>query len=108
MIRLRQTLDRGRRHPILGPLLVLLLVLLLAMTFLHAAHDSHEIAIDFGGFCLGMAVVLAMLVVGRITRSAPAFTIAVHDDRGPPHPRHARPALIHAAAVRQIAVPLRR
>lgn len=108
MIQLRQTLDRGRRHPILGPLLVLLLVLLLAMTFLHGAHDSHELASDFGGFCLGMAFVLAMLVVERIARSNPTFTVAVPDDRGPPHPRRARAALIRAASGAPLAVPLRR
>ena len=34
MIRLRRTLERGRRHPILGPIVLILLVLLLAMVML--------------------------------------------------------------------------
>ena len=49
MIRLRSLLERGLRHPVLGPVLLLALVIILAMVFLHFAEDSHEAS--FGTAC---------------------------------------------------------
>ena len=84
MIRLRRTLERGRRHPILGPIVLILLVLLLAMVFMHAAQDEHSTAIDAGFFCLAIVAMLGPVVVGRgggVRRSA---AITRYRYRGPP------------------------
>ena len=40
MIALRRRLERGLRHPVLGPLCLLLLAILVAFTVLHGVHDQ--------------------------------------------------------------------
>lgn len=83
MIRLRQLLDRGRRHPLLGPLVVLLLVLLTALTAMHEGHEST--ASDIGVLCVGIAVLLVATVV--LASAAPLMTVA-----GAAQPARAPPA----------------
>ena len=48
-------LERGRAHPILGPVLLVLVVLLLAMVFVHAAHDGMDAAAEVGAICVALA-----------------------------------------------------
>lgn len=84
MIRLRQTLERGRAHPILGPFVVILLVLLLAMMFMHAAHDSQHASVEFGAICISIAMFLGMFLLQRVRESAPTPLLEVRGDRGPP------------------------
>ena len=84
MIRLRQRLERGIRHPVLGPLLLLLLVLLLAMTAFHESHETiaghpGEFCVAFVGFLLGL---LSLVVRIAIVTVVPAPIVA----RGPPEP----------------------
>lgn len=62
MIRLRHGLERGRAHPILGPLLVIVIVLLLAMVFLHVAHEGMDAATALGEICLGLASALGLVL----------------------------------------------
>ena len=108
MIQLRRTLERGRAHPILGPILLVLLVLLLAMTFLHAAHDNEHIALDAGAICLGIATFLGLLVLQRPRSHAPTAVIAVRGDRGPPVATRLRVARPGAAAALPLFLRLRR
>jgi hydrogenase-4 membrane subunit HyfE len=84
LIRLRRTLERGRRHPILGPIVLILLVLLLAMVFMHAAHDEHGTAVEAGFFCLAIVTMLGPLVVWIARAVRRSAEIPVYLYRGPP------------------------
>lgn len=77
-------LERGRAHPILGPLVLILLVLLLAMVFLHAAHDGDDGAAGIGGICIAIASFLGLLFVDGPRRGLPAPLAAGRRPRGPP------------------------
>lgn len=107
MIRLRQSLERGRRHPLLGPILLLLLVLVLALTFLHVAQDGHEAAADLGAACLALVSFLGVLVAQRLRRSADGPRPALRAVRAPPLPgsRLRLAAVVPAAS---LSLPLRR
>jgi hypothetical protein len=104
VIRLRQIIDRGMRHRWLGPLFVVLLVLLLVMTALHAIHDGDHMASGSGDVCLGIAVMLGAVVLIRLRRQVqlPASLPAL--GRAPPPPLL---LVLHVAALRPTPVPLR-
>ena len=55
-------LEQGRKHPLLGPVVLLLLVLLLAMTCLHAAQDGWEAAAGTSVVCIGLIMLLGVVV----------------------------------------------
>ncbi len=108
MIRLRRTLERSQTHPILGPILLIVLVLLLSMLFLHAAHDGMDAAIEVGSICFGIATFLGLVLLERLRRRPPEALIRVRGDRGPPRlpeTSFARPTKIAAAS---LSLPLRR
>jgi hypothetical protein len=81
VIRLRQSLEAGLRHPLLGPVLVLSLAFVLAFVILHAVEHGVE------GLLFTCAVVAAVflrlvVVVGRMSlarRGSGTTTL-----RGPP------------------------
>ena len=102
MIRLRDTIERASRHPLLGPLVVLLLVLLLAAVFLHVAVEGAEAAAELGSLCVALATALGSLVLVRrertvlteppfdlVERAPPGIAEAVRSD-SPTDPRLAR------------------
>ncbi len=69
VIRLRQSLEAGLRHPLLGPLLLLFLGLILAFVILHTIEHGVE------GLLFSCVVVVAMslrlvVVLGRTWRAA--------------------------------------
>ena len=81
MIELRRKLERGLRHPLLGPLCLVLLALMLAFTVMHGAHDQMHAAGELVicvAFLIGAIVSLAMPRLHHVTVSAP------HASRGPP------------------------
>ena len=102
VIRMHQSLERGRRHPILGPLLLLLLVGLLALTVLHETSESSSSGI--GELCIGIVLVLLTAVLGAPARRAPSVLVVVAAIRGPP--RIFKTRLIHTPA-RPDILPLR-
>ena len=68
VIRLRQLLDAGLRHPLLGPFLLLFLALILAFVVLHTIEHGVE------GLLFSCAILLAaclrlMVVIGRTWRA---------------------------------------
>ena len=68
VIRLRQSLDTGLRHPLLGPLLLLFLALILAFVVFHAVEHGVE------GLLFSCAIVVAVglrlvVVLGRTWRT---------------------------------------
>lgn len=107
MIRLRRTLERGRKHPVLGPILLIVLVLLLAMVFLHAAQEGHEAATEIGAFYLAILTILGPILLERMRRTPPAAVVQVRGDRSPP--RHHLPCqLTRPAPPGTLVAPLRR
>ena len=83
MIRLRSLLERGLKHPVLGPVLLVALVIVLAMVFLHFVEDSHE-ATSFGTACLALAAVLGSILLTPIVRTYRGAATSVQSNRGPP------------------------
>lgn len=108
MIRIRQMLERGRAHPILGPILLIALVLVLAMLFFHAMHDGPGAATEVGSICLGIVTVLGLILLERLRRLAPQPLIRARGDRGPPPlvRTHTPRPTTHAAS--PLTLPLRR
>ena len=84
VIRLRQALERGRRHPVLGPILLILLVLLLAMVFLHAAGEGHDAVTEVGAMCMVILTILGPLLLEKARRTPPTSVEPTRDERGPP------------------------
>ena len=68
MIRLRQSIEAGLRHPLLGPLLLLFLGLILAFVVLHTIEHGVE------GLLFSCAIIVAIslrlvVVLGRTWRA---------------------------------------
>lgn len=102
MIALRRQIERGIRHPVLGPFCLLLLALLLAFTVIHATHDqihSHELVICVA-FLLGALVSLALPRVRDVTASTTRVA------RGPP-PRFSTARRVSAQPFISVSPPLR-
>ena len=84
VIRLRQSLEAGLRHPLLGPVLVLSLALVLAFMILHAVEHGVE------GLLFTCAVVAAVflrlvVVLGRMSLAGRGLRTTTL--RGPPPSR---------------------
>jgi hypothetical protein len=101
-------IERGRAHPILGPIVVIVLVLVLAMVALHAALDRHDAASELGAICLGIAVFLGLVLGERLRSHAPAPLVPIRRDRGPPRRAERYPGRHAAAAADWRTLPLRR
>lgn len=84
MIEFRRRLERARAHPILGPIALIVLVLMLAMVFLHGMHDSHEAVVDFGEICVALAVAISFLILDRFRRASAPTVVIRRADRAPP------------------------
>lgn len=100
MIRLRAALERGLRHRWLGPALVLVLAILLALLILHSAIDEAPVS----GLVVCFAV--ALLLVLRIV----VPPLAVRQETRPFSPRAPPPAFVAArvpAYARRGSPPLR-
>jgi hypothetical protein len=106
MIRLRWLLERGLRHPVLGPVLLVAMVIILAMVFLHFAEDSHEAS--FGTACLALAVFLGSILLRPIVRTYRSASTSVRSNRGPPTATFSRRPRFVAAHDPPLIAPLRR
>lgn len=90
MIALRRTIERGVRHPLLGPLCLILLALLLVFTIVHGAHDQ----IHDGELIVCIAFLLTALMSLVLPQLPSVRVIALRPSRAPPAPRLAvRPVL---------------
>lgn len=103
MIRLRQSLEAGFRHPLLGPLLLLALAFVLAFVVIHVVEHGVE------GLLVTCAVLAAValrlvVVLGRTWRPGAARSSVA--GRSPPRHRPALPSQPPPAAA--LAAPLRR
>lgn len=89
MIRLRQSLDAGLRHPLLGPLLLLALALLLSFLVLHSAeHDLEQLLFTCAMLA---AVALQVVVAPRVYRAREPEQVAAVPCRGGPGARSSLP-----------------
>jgi hypothetical protein len=109
VIRLRHLLISGRAHPILGPFLLIMLVIVLALLVLHVMEDGFDAATDVEAFCLAIATFIGLLLLERVRRHAPAPISLVVNDRGPPRTDGTPPAApASSAAIGLLSIPLRR
>ena len=69
VIRLRQSIESGLRHPLLGPLLVLFLGLLLAFVIFHTVEHGVE-GLLFSCAILAAVSLRLVVVIGRSWRAA--------------------------------------
>jgi hypothetical protein len=100
-------IERGCRHRLLGPIVILLLVVLLASVFLHVVVEGAEAAAQLGDLCVAIAAALGSLL---LVRSLPRVYVRTSGvaERGPPRlaliPTIGPPARLAAP----VAIPLRR
>ena len=69
VIRLRQSLEKGLRHPLFGPLLLLFFALILAFVFLHTIEHGVE-GLLFSCVLLVATSLRLVVVLGRTWRAA--------------------------------------
>lgn len=102
MIRLRRHIERGLRHPVVGPLLLLLLAVLVVFTALH--EMSEGLPGDAAMACVAIALVLMTII--PLTGLPPLATrpATQHPSRAPPVSRREPP---RAAICAVDFVPLR-
>jgi hypothetical protein len=108
VIRLRHLLERGLAHPILGPLVLIVLAVLLSMVFLHVSEDGHGALGELGAACVALTTVLGSLLLVRrlgLVRSLPR---PVPSDRGPPAAILPRAPAPVASSLSARSSPLRR
>jgi hypothetical protein len=108
VIRLRYLLERGCAHPVFGPILLVVLVLMLAMLFLHFAEDGHGTATDFGAVCIALAAFLGSLVLERFAGDRRGSHFGAQAGRGPPRLSDVRLPRFATASGRPQSLPLRR
>ena len=98
--------ERGRAHPILGPVVLVVLVLLLAMVFLHVADDGN--ATEVGAMCLALATIVGLPLLERLHKRLSEPVVAARGDRGPPCLSHAYTPRPTAVVALSRSLPLRR
>lgn len=103
MIRLRQSLEAGLRHPLLGPLLLLALAFVLAFVVIHVVGHGVEGLLVTCAVLVAVAVRL-VVVLGRTWRPRPARSSVA--GRSPPRYRPA--PLSQPPPLTAFAAPLRR
>jgi hypothetical protein len=108
VIRVRRILERGSAHPVFGPILLVVMVLLLAMVFLHVAGEGWDAATEIGAICLGIATVLGLVLLERMRDHFLEPVISVRGDRGPPRPSLTRLLRPIVNATGPGSLPLRR
>lgn len=84
MIRLRQTIEQGMKRRWVGPLFVLLLCVMLALLFLHAVHDGHDVGTALGPFCIGLTIMFGLIVLIRLRWRVILERAVVRAGRAPP------------------------
>jgi hypothetical protein len=85
VIRLREMLERGMRHRWLGPVLIVLFAVLLALVVLHTTADQ---ATEAGVVCLAFLVILVTLLLPR----PPEIVLRLQRARAPRAPPPTRVA----------------
>lgn len=82
MIRLRQQIERGLRHPVVGPLLLLLLAVLVVFIALHETSESVAVHVEL--ICVALAIVLLAAVPLVEALHVATRPLGTNPSRGPP------------------------
>lgn len=82
MIRLRREIERGLRHPLVGPLLLVFLAVLVVFIALHETSDS--IAGHVALICVAIAIVLLAAVSLAGVPHPATRSLGTNPPRGPP------------------------
>jgi len=83
-------------------------VLLLALVFLHLADEGWEAAANLGAICFALVAVLGPTVVERMRHRLSPPRTSVRGDRGPPRPHLSEILATAARATDTRSLPLRR
>lgn len=103
MIALRRTIERGVRHPLFGPLCLILLALLLVFTVIHGAHDQIH---NETGLMVCLAIVITALLSLLVPRIVVARFVTPRASRAPPQ-QHRCVRVPVRPLLRSAPVPLR-
>ena len=68
----------------LGPLFVLLFCLMLALLFMHAVHDGHDVGTALGPFCVGLTIMFGLIVLVRLSWRVILQLVIARTGRAPP------------------------
>lgn len=90
MIRLNQHIERWRRHPLIGPVLILLVVVVMALVAIHEGHEALDT--DVGALCVGLVFILLAAITTLLRPPAATSRRVVLLSRGPPRQPSERPA----------------
>jgi len=82
MIRLRQQIERGLRHPVVGPLLLILLAVLVVFIALHETSESIAGHVEL--ICVAIAIVLLAAVSLVQVLHVATRPLGTNPSRGPP------------------------
>lgn len=102
MIALRRSLERAAAHRWIGPLVLIAVALLLALTLFHA-HGDH--AVEAGAVGCVLVLVLVAPFALPAMRRGPATHVVDRGGRSPPAPFQAAPR--SRSPARFVALPLR-
>jgi hypothetical protein len=100
--------ERGRAHPVLGPLLLVALVFLLAMVFLHGVGEGFDSATEFGAMCIAVATVVGLLLAFSPFRLRIPDLLGSSDSRGPPFLQPLSLRMPERSPALAASIPLRR
>lgn len=104
MIRLRRRIHLTLRHPVVGPLLLVVLAVLLAFVILHGVEHGVEGELFTCGILAAAALRLVVIALRRLARSAERAELP---GRSPPRAPECR-ARLHPPLAAPAFFPLRR
>jgi hypothetical protein len=104
MIRLRKQMERAARHPLFGPICLLLFALLMAFVVLHVTHDAAHAHEAGDLICVAFAIGVVIWRLGTPS-PRPSIEYVILDRALPPPHVHAEP-LSRSTRGRPAPVPL--
>lgn len=101
-------IERGCAHPLLGPLVLIVLALLLAAVFLHVAMEGAEAAMELGEVCVAIAAALGLLLMFQLRLAVVPEQLRNVDERAPPSVGSPTARGPTASLAAPLTIPLRR
>lgn len=83
VIELRRKIELAVAHPVLGPVVIVLLAVLLALVFIHVIQEDSGVAAGIGAICFGIVTVLGAVLRERLRLETPVLVVMACE-RGPP------------------------
>lgn len=103
MIALRRTIETGVRHPIFGPVCVILLAFLMVFTVMHGAHDQIHESVGELLVCIAIVLTAVIALLGCLPHVVRLAAVLM------PRPPPCRPprASVHERSFMTASIPLR-